>query len=258
MYNRPIIPNEPGFPDGNAVSPNRPADSSGPIHDISKQHPPANNHHVPIPPQFLAGHPGFPGLAPNQFDMPPSHVLINMIRNASNLHQHQNNQNMQNEFLNHHNITKQYFYQQQQQRLQKYGMAEHSPPPPIPLKSLPPTSGNEGQIEPQSVQPRNGVKRSAESTSPLDLSATIPSKYMKRDTDADINVEEDESKLRKPTEYQRDSESSNDEGRSGFEAKDDVSSWTVDDVFFFVASVDICAEYADVSTRFILRSIYLY
>lgn len=88
------------------------------------------------------------------------------------------------------------------------------------------------------------VKR-PESSSPLDLSAgAVPPKRQRNKTPSTSSS----PSCNNPPPVPRRSESESPK------LHEDISSWSVDDVCNFISSIDICAEYAQVSTYLILIS----
>ena len=100
---------------------------------------------------------------------------------------------------------------------------------------------------------RRGLKRASDSAFPLDLSAVVPtSKCMKLLTTSGIaNNAEDDNEIVPHVSHN----SSQPPEIKSFSQKptfpsfwgDVVTNWTVDEVFDFVSSIEICTEYAEVS-----------
>jgi len=223
-------------------------DNIKPEASISVPHPPAH-----IPPQFLAIPPRFPTIPPGHLGMPPTQMLLNMIRSASNYHQ--NNPGISPDMLNPQKIPKEIL----QQHLRYIQQHPHPPylypqniKPSSPSSSQNPTHHESGTVKTE----KPSLKRTAESAFPLDLSSTVPTnKFMKvespvpdpQSVDADINVDGDVESKQYSSSYHHheNSEELMMGGSTSWANKDDVSTWSVEDVFHFVRSIDLCAEYAE-------------
>jgi TolA-binding protein len=216
-------------------------------------------------PQHLLSPNNFAGLASNPLlELSSTQVLINMVRNASTLHQNQlhktsseiqNQQKFQSQLLlQHQQQLHQQQIQQQKDKLQSF------------QKQI---NADESRQSLKMLENSRGLKRPAHSSSPLDLSAAVPSKHA-RTSESDINVEDDETPAQRTSQdddtpaprtspavtispvhvkNEQPYRSPCQRHVYSFETKENSLTWSVDDVYDFVRSIDICAEYAEVSRK---------
>ena len=192
-------------------------------------------------------------------DLSSTQALLNMVRNASSINQSHIPKTPAD--LHTHHIQKQFLYQQQlqqqqqQQQQQQLQPQQQEPPQKYPSILSKNDSEQVASKSPDTTQ-RVSLKRAADASSPLDLSSSVPNKHFRiSGTESDINIEDDDASVphlspdtpNSLIRVKSEAYATPTPHKTRFGEKESFLSWTVDDVFDFVKSIDICAEYAEVS-----------
>ncbi|KAF2365972.1 Sterile alpha motif domain [Trinorchestia longiramus] len=237
----PSLPNESS---STPVQPQRSIESQIKTPDSSPKRAAPNGLTTGLP-QHLLSPSNFPGLGTNPLlDLSSTQVLINMVRNASTLHHNQlpktsTDIHSQQQFQKH-------LLLQQQQQLHQQQLLQHKDKLQHLQKQM---NSDASRQNDKNSEGSRGTKRPAQASSPLDLSSSVPSKYA-RISESDINVEDDDTPIPRSSPavsispvYAKSEPITR--HKYSFETKEDSLTWTVDDVYDFVRSIDICAEYAE-------------